>query len=128
MNTILPAGVIFVDDIVSVAAFYQAVAGLQEIHVGDGHIVLEGAGYQLTIHALPDQGAAHRYPTRADTHIKLCFPVIDLAQARAAAALHGGEIWQPDQDWIARGFRACDGRDPEGNVFQVRQVDGLDTA
>lgn len=118
----LPAGVIFVDDIALVADFYRAVVGLQTVHAGEGHIVLAGAGFQLTIHSLPDQVSARRYPTREDGYIKLCFPVADIARARAAAASHGGEIWTADQEWTARGFRACDGRDPEGNVFQVRQA------
>ena len=121
MTSLLPAGVIFVDDIARVAAFYQVVAGLRAVHAGDGHVVLEGAGHQLTIHALPDGVAARRYPTRDDSYIKLCLPVADIARARAAAASHGGEILPAEQEWTARGFRACDGRDPEGNVFQVRQ-------
>jgi predicted enzyme related to lactoylglutathione lyase len=121
MDSITFAGVIFVDDVALVSAFYQAVAGLEVIHADEGHIVLSGQAFQLTIHALPDQPPAQAYPTREDSCIKLCFPVAGIAQARSAAARHGGGIWPVDQEWSARGFRACDGRDPEGNVFQVRE-------
>ena len=49
--------------------------------------------------------------------------VPSIAEARVRAAGLGGEVWPVDREWEAtsRGFRACDGRDPEGNVFQVRE-------
>lgn len=123
MNTPSPAGVVFVDDVANVAAFYRAVAGMTAIVADERHVVLEAAGFQLTIHALPgsEQGTSGPYPTRPDSYIKLCFPVADIAAARSAAAKLGGEVWPMDHEWEARGFRACDGRDPEGNVFQLRQ-------
>ena len=40
-----------------------------------------------------------------------------------AAAL-GGQIGPKQKQWTARGFTACDGFDPEGNVFQVRETAG----
>ena len=48
---------------------------------------------------------------------------MDLMHADDAHAVLGGEVWPVDREWEAasRGFRACDGRDPEGNVFQVRE-------
>lgn len=124
MKTPVSAGVVFVDDVARLAAFYRGVAGMTEVHTDQQHVVLEIPGFQLTIHALsthddrPDRG----YPTREDTYLKLCFPVADLAQARAIASSLGGELWPVEREWEARGFRACDGRDPEGNVFQLRQA------
>lgn len=123
MNMPSPAGVIFVDDVARIAAFYQAVVGMNVVHADNDHVVLEVTGFQLTVHALapPSRDRADlAYPTREDSYIKLCFPVADLARARSTAARLGGELWPPDREWQARGFRACDGRDPEGNVFQLR--------
>jgi hypothetical protein len=31
------------------------------------------------------------------------------------------QVHATEKEWSARGFRACDGYDPEGNVFQVRE-------
>ena len=120
------AGVVFVDDVLGVSAFYRAVAGMEVLHAGDGYVVLGIEGFQLTVHALPVPGGdgSGRYPTRQDSYVKLCFPVPSLAQARASAAESGGELWPADREWEARGFRACDGRDPEGNVFQLRERSG----
>ena len=125
------AAVVFVDDVERMAAFYEAVGGLRRLQ-GDGqHVVIEAAGLQITIHALRRRGARPAtYPLRHDSSIKLCLPVDRIARARAAAAALGGEVWPPNKEWEAgdRGFRACDGRDPEGNVFQVREALGDATA
>jgi hypothetical protein len=120
------AGVVFVDDVLGVSAFYHAVAGMEVLHAGDGYAVLGTDTFQLTVHALPVPGGdgSGTYPTRHDSYVKLCFPVPSLAEARMTAASLDGELWPADREWEARGFRACDGRDPEGNVFQLRERSG----
>lgn len=116
-----PAAVVFVADVARVADFYRGLFAMRTLE-GDGrYTVLERDGFQLTIHGLrgapPPPGGV-----REDTYIKLCFPVDSIAAVRGIAATLGGEVWPPDREWESesRGFRACDGRDPEGNVFQVR--------
>lgn len=52
---------------------------------------------------------------------RLCLPVESIATARTTAARLGGTIRPAGSEWEARGFRACDGHDPEGNVLQVRE-------
>jgi predicted enzyme related to lactoylglutathione lyase len=119
------AAVVFVDDVARLAAFYQTLANMTMLHADPQHAVLEIPGLQLTIHALRKSpaGTSPDYPARETAHIKLCFPVDSIARARTTAAGFGGEVWSANNEWEAvdRGFRACDGRDPEGNVFQVRQ-------
>jgi catechol-2,3-dioxygenase len=46
------AGVVFVDDVTKIAAFYQAVTNMALLHSDDRHAVLEVPGFQLTVHAL----------------------------------------------------------------------------
>lgn len=119
----LPAAVVFVADVARVAAFYREVFGLVDVEGDAGYAVLEGSGFQLTVHGL--QGEPMPLGgVREDTYVKICLPVSRIDEARARALRAGGEIWPPDREWIAqaRGFRACDGRDPEGNVFQVREA------
>ena len=124
--TMLPAGaVVFVDDVSRLTGFYRTLAGMTLLHSDAQHAVLEIPGLQLTIHALrPSRsGPPASYPTREETHVKLCLPVESIVRARIIAADLGGEVWPAAKEWEAvdRGFRACDGRDPEGNVFQVRE-------
>jgi predicted enzyme related to lactoylglutathione lyase len=115
-----PAAVLFVHDVARMSAFYRELAGMHPVHGDDRHAVLERDDFQLTIHAI--NGAGTDFSTREDSYLKLCFPVEDLAAARVRASELGGALWPPEREWEARGFRACDGRDPEGNVFQLRMA------
>jgi predicted enzyme related to lactoylglutathione lyase len=106
--------------------FYETLASMALLQEDDQHAVLELEGFQLVIHALrgaPDAAAApgDQPPARVDSYIKVCLPVMSIAEARSRAAALGGMIKPPGSEWEARGFRACDGQDPEGNVLQVRQ-------
>ncbi|MDQ8036182.1 MAG: VOC family protein [Pedobacter sp.] len=118
--------VIFSKDINVLARFYENLLVLTRTHAEPDHIVLESAHLQLVIHGIPTHIARSIHISspparREDTPIKLFFPVESLAAARKAAALLGGELNAAAKEWEARGFRACDGHDPEGNVFQLRQ-------
>jgi predicted enzyme related to lactoylglutathione lyase len=121
-----PSVVVFVANVPAVTRFYQAVASTALLQEDAQHAVLELAGIQLVVHALrgePDPAAAGLAPrVRADSYVKLCLPVERIDVARSTAATLGGSLKPPASEWSARGFRACDGNDPEGNVFQVRET------
>jgi predicted enzyme related to lactoylglutathione lyase len=57
-----------------------------------------------------------------DTPLKLVFSVVDIAQARERAAELGGAVSPVAREWEFEGARLCDGHDPEGNIFQLRQA------
>ena len=121
-----PAVVVFVADVERVSAFYREVASMQVLVQDDSHCVLAIEGFQVTVHALRGEPAvktlAHgEVPVRQDSYLKLCLPVPSIASARIVAERYGGAIKASDFEWGARGFRACDGYDPEGNVIQVRE-------
>lgn len=126
MNAPKPGAVVFAKNIERVARFYEALAGLSVTLAERDHIVLESEHIELVIHAIPKRladGITITDPpaVREGTPIKLFFPVESLAQARASAPALGGQLGAAAKEWEARGFRACDGHDPEGNVFQLRQ-------
>jgi predicted enzyme related to lactoylglutathione lyase len=127
MNTgPFPSVVLFVAAVERVASFYKAVASMQFVS-GDGdHAVLEIDGFQLVIHKLrgepdPIHDSQGRVRVREDTYSKLCLPVQSIDVARSQADAFGGYIKPAEHEWRARGFRACDGNDPEGNVIQIRE-------
>lgn len=124
MATPFPAAVVFVRDVARVSAFYRDLASMRVVSGDAKHSVLELDGFQLTVHALHGEAPAGSDPglaaPRENSYVKLCFPVKSLAAARALAASRGGAILPAEREWEARGFRACDGQDPEGNVIQVR--------
>lgn len=78
------------------------------------------------VHAIPKRVAdtitiASPPKLRDERAVKLFFPVASLADARDKAPALGGGLSPTKKEWEARGFRACDGYDPEGNVVQFRE-------
>jgi predicted enzyme related to lactoylglutathione lyase len=119
-----PSVVVFVADVRRVSTFYRELASMSVLLEDEGYAVMEAEGFQLVIHRLSGEpqvspAAIH---VREDSYIKLCLPVASIAASRALAAANGGAIKPPQHEWEARGFRACDGHDPEGNVIQVRET------
>lgn len=117
--------VLFVENVQRMADFYRAVGAMQVVHADNDHVVLAIPGMELVIHGFGGQTgqeaqAAGPVEVREDSYWKFCFPVASIAEARAQAEKLGGRIGGLEKEWEARGFRACDGHDPEGNVLQVR--------
>jgi hypothetical protein len=122
-----PSTVIYAKNVPQMARFYREVAAMTEVLQDQHHVVLEDEQYQLVIHGIPEQIAAQIHITappevREDTAIKPCLPVHSIAQARLKAQELGGWVAPQSKEWEARDFRACNGHDPEGNVFQVREA------
>jgi len=121
-----PSAVIFAKDMEPLARFYMEVAEMAEVVRDKGHVVLDAEGFQIVVHGIPKKIAATIQigtppKIREATPIKICLPVTSIASARNRASALGGRIGPRSKEWVARGFRACDGHDPEGNVFQVRE-------
>jgi len=121
-----PGAVVFAKGLERVAKFYEQLLSLSVAHADHYHVVLESEHLELVIHAIPDHVGGSITITdppevREETPIKLFFQIASHAEARAAASRLGGQLNPSQKEWEARGFRACDGYDPEGNVFQLRQ-------
>lgn len=121
-----PSVVIFAKNVIKLAHFYQQVAEMAMLHQDKDHVVLDQDDFQVVIHGIPKKISAQIQITeppqvREETPIKLCVPVTSIDNARTKATELGGKVGPKGKEWEARGFRACDGYDPEGNVFQVRE-------
>ena len=121
-----PGAVLFAKDPLRIALFYESLLAMMRTHAEKGLIVLESSTQQLVIHGIPRKIAesidiASPPARRINTAVKLIFPVDDIAECRASAANLGGGLDPKDKEFVARGFRACDGFDPKGNVFQLRE-------
>jgi predicted enzyme related to lactoylglutathione lyase len=120
------AAVLYVKDLKRVCAFYAGVLGLTIDHADDEYAVLESPMFQLVILAVPPSIAASIEIAdpprrREDTPIKLVFFVPSISAARSAAERLGGKLNPAASEWQFQGHRICDGYDPEGNVFQLRE-------
>ena len=129
MTRPVPSAVVFAKAVAVHSRFYAQVIGLAELYKEEGHVVLGEGSFQLVIHGIPEKIATSIKLTqpprvREDAPIKICLPVESIELARTRAAALGGMIGAKGKQWQARGFIACDGFDPDGNVFQVRESAG----
>ena len=121
-NTIKPGAVIFTGDQKRLAKFYEAMTGLAVRFTDDNITVLGSPTFELVIHSLSGEPPVSSPPcVREDSYIKPFFPVISLSEARERAAALGGQLRPQSEEWTARGFRACEAIDPDGNVIQFRE-------
>jgi predicted enzyme related to lactoylglutathione lyase len=121
-NSIRPGAVIFTGDPKRLARFYEAMTGLAVRFTDDNLTVLGSDSFELVIHGLSGEPAVSAPPlARQDSYIKPFFPVTNLSHARERAAALGGQLRPQNEEWMARGFRACEAIDPDGNVIQFRE-------
>ena len=118
---------LYAKDLHQLVQFYTAVAGLDLQKIEVGFAVLGREPSQLVIVRIPKRIAtgiqiATPPECREDTPIKLVFAAEDIASARSRAAELGGTMNAVEREWEFEGAKVCDGCDPEGNVFQIRQA------
>jgi predicted enzyme related to lactoylglutathione lyase len=118
--------VLFASDLNGVEDFYRQLLSMDVVETHRDHVVLKAQHFELVIHAIPDgiaESIEIKKPAvrRSQTPIKLFFTVAGIDAARAAALALGGVVDPAESEWTGDGFRACDGHDPEGNVFQLRE-------
>ena len=116
-----PGAVIFTGDKARLASFYKAMTGLAVRASDDKVTVLASDQFELVVHALAGEPAGKPTVPREDVYIKPFFPVTSLSEARETAAAWGGQLRPQSEEWQARGFRACEAIDPDGNVIQFRE-------
>lgn len=124
-ETLKPGAVIFAKHVVRLVRFYEALVPMTIVGTDHGAVILESDTLQLVIHPIPRAIAAQidiaAPPVpRSDSAVKLVFAVDSLARVREQAAGFDGSLKDAAAEFVARGFRACDGHDPEGNIVQFR--------
>lgn len=83
--------------------------------------VLASDCFELVIHALAGEPPGAVLRVREDAYVKPFFAVSSLAETRKKVESLGGRMRPPQEDWQARGFRACEAVDPDGNPIQLRE-------
>ena len=121
------AAVLYAKNLQRLAAFYARVSRLSFSRSTKDHVVLESESFQLALVQIPEQIAEsieiQQPPVRREnTAVKLVFFIENIADVRAVVSDEGGELNPVEREWIFDGNRVCDGHDPEGNVFQFREI------
>ncbi len=113
----LGQAMVFVSDMPRMQAFYRDLLGLAVIEEDPSFARYDVGGVWFALHAIPRPPAIATPPERrADCCLKFTFHVADLDAVRARLIAAGIAM---DAPWSWNGHRACDGVDPEGNVFQI---------
>lgn len=126
---LLGGAVIFAVELQRMVNFYQGVMDLRPGVEEKTYRKLNSQGVELLIHLLPPHIAStiiiDSPPIPRDSAVtKLVYVVQNLAAARTRAAELGGCVYAVDKQWEFENTIVCDGWDPEGNVFQLRQPIG----
>jgi predicted enzyme related to lactoylglutathione lyase len=127
MPTASVLAVIYAKDLARMVAFYEAVLHLSRQEESADFVLLAGADFELSVVAIPADiavGIELAVPPapREDTPIKLSFMVHSIEALRELVARAGGTLKPHGAEWIWRSQQHLDGLDPEGNVFQLRQL------
>ena len=101
--------IIFTPEVERLAAFYRDIIGLRVLNSEDGWIEFAAGGCNLALHQ-GKSSAGTRPP-------KLVFYADDVAAARALLVKRGAA----DMGKLTSSttFDMCDGKDPDGNPFQL---------
>jgi predicted enzyme related to lactoylglutathione lyase len=107
--------------------FYSSITGVQPRAIESGYAILGAEPAQLVIVRIPRRIADTIDITtppevRDDTPLKLAFAVENIARARDRVSELGGAVNPAAREWEFEGAKICDGHDPEGNIFQLRQM------
>lgn len=124
----LVGAVLYAKDLDRLVEFYSSVAGTEVQSIEKGFAILGSGPSQFVIVRIPKRisdtvDIATPPEPREDTPLKLVFGVADIADARDRAAKLGGAMNAAEREWEFEGAKVCDGYDPEGNIFQLRQTD-----
>ncbi|MFN7984163.1 MAG: VOC family protein [Vicinamibacterales bacterium] len=102
--------VVFADDMMRVAAFYQQTLGLAAEESESTHVLLRGGGLEVIVHAIHRGADAGTTPSvrvppepRVDQAFKPTFIVASLDAVREAALRTGGHLKSADGAWHFRG-------------------------
>lgn len=118
-----PMFILYVHDMDRAVAFYQQVLGLKILQHTPGWSMLRVGGATLALHILGPKSAE-----APAAHAGLSLQVEELDDGIAAVvAAGGGHIVTREPDGFVP-VRMCELKDPEGNVFELRQFvsDGED--
>jgi catechol-2,3-dioxygenase len=123
MRVALNRVILYVQDVDRLASFYQHALGLPVVEEIRGEwAVLEAGPCQLALHRVGkgyrvEDTAAWEVESNAKLVMTIDRPLTELRTELIAKGVRMGEI----KSYPPLTGRLCDGRDPEGNVFQLAE-------
>jgi predicted enzyme related to lactoylglutathione lyase len=115
--------ILYVHDVPTLKSFYERHFGfVTSEETGQEWAVLRAGAIELALHRA---GPAFREQLRpgAGSNVKLVFSVSSGLDALRAALLDEGVPMREPKRFDGFPYLLCDGEDPEGNMFQLMQLD-----
>lgn len=119
--------VLWVEDLDRARVFYEKLLALTPYEISDTFVALGSSANEILLHLIPEnyrEGITATPSRREEVAIKPIFEVSSIANSREAVAETNGEVYAINREQTFQAAVYCDGFDPEGNVFQLRQVTG----
>lgn len=122
MKLKLTSIIIFVQSIEVLKDFYVGILALEIVEESNGWLLLKAGGCQIGLHKIGEQYLEENQEAfKFDNNTKLVFEVDEdlyaLREQLIAQQVTLGEVKTFDN----YDYFLCDGEDPEGNVFQLKQ-------
>lgn len=122
MNLSLSTIILFVHQIDQQKKFYRDVFQLEVVEEYATWVLLKTPSCYLGLHQIPEEYLGDDPNEQVDNNVKLVFDVLDLPlQQFHDQLIQQGVRMQSITTFDNYPFDLCDGKDPEGNVFQLRQ-------
>jgi predicted enzyme related to lactoylglutathione lyase len=124
-NPARAGALIYTKELDRISCFYQQLLGMKLLYKDSVHHVIESEDMQIIVHAIPEHVAdmvsiASPPKVHESQAIKLFFTAPSIDAAISTALESGGAILE--QEYLGPGFKVRNGYDPEGNIFQVREI------
>jgi hypothetical protein len=115
--------ILFCGDVNSLKTFYQHNFGFELVEeIKDEWIVLNAGNFEIALHRIGDVYRNDNKPFRAESNTKLVFEIRgDLVAFRETLLENKVEL-KEIKSFEGFNFLFCDGEDPEGNIFQLKQI------
>lgn len=120
MKVNLNMTMLFVQDVTALSKFYKDLFNMQVIEESPGWVVLQAGDGKIGLHRIGEQYAEDK-PFKFDSNCKLVFDISEDLKAERSQLIAAGVKMRELKTFDNYDYWVCDGEDPEGNVFQLRQ-------
>lgn len=123
MTVTLSRIIIFCGNVNGLKSFYQQNFGLDLIEeIENEWIVLNAGAVEIAFHRVGNAYRKDHIPFRADSNSKLVFEITDDLAGLRERLLANGVLLKEIKSFEGFNYLMCDGEDPEGNIFQLKQL------
>jgi len=102
--------------------FYADILGLTIVEEEDNWILFQAGSANIALHKIsPEYLDDSEGPFSVDNNVKMVLTIEEDIHETRSQLLTQGVRMKEVMTWEGYGYNLCDGRDPEGNVFRLKQ-------